>query len=310
MRQTLRTITAALFGLPMFAAPVSAQTPSWAPADMLAAAKAETAEITVYGSMNEEEAFPFYKIFENATGIKVGYVRANDTAILSRIAIEARARQRTWDLVITTPVNRLPDEVLLKFEPPQAKGLIPQARGPNGRWYGVYANYNTPAYNTNLVKKETLPKTYDEFLAHKEWAGRVAIYKGDTEWLAAMFEKYGEQRARKLLQDLATTLKPVLTDGHLALARAVGAGEYMVALNNYTSLTINVKLAGAPTDFWALDPVALIFGTLGVNAHTLTMRRCRTINPFIGRIPVAKVMPERDDADQAQRGGHSHPGAM
>src|SRR5438876_12282706 len=115
----------------MFAPPVSAQTPSVAPADMLAAAKVDTAEITVYGSMNEEEAFPFYKIFENATGIKVGYVRANDTAILSRIAIEARARQRTWALVITTPVNRLPDEVLLKFEPPQAKGLIPQERGPN-----------------------------------------------------------------------------------------------------------------------------------------------------------------------------------
>jgi iron(III) transport system substrate-binding protein len=261
----------ALFGFIALAmgafAPASAQTPSWAPADMLAAAKAETSEITVYGSMNEEEALPFYKIFENATGIKVSYVRASDTGIFSRITIEARARQRTWDLVVTTPVNRLPDEVLLKFDPPEAKALIPQARGPNGRWYGVYANYNTPAYNTNLVKKDQLPKTYDEFLDRKEWAGRVAIDKTDTEWLAGMFAQFGEQRARKLVTDIATTLKPILTDGHLALARAVGAGEYMVALNNYTSLTINVKLAGGPTDFWALDPVVLIFGSLGVNAQ-------------------------------------------
>ena len=59
-----------------------------------------------------------------------------------------------------------------------------------------------------------------------------------------MFEYYGEARGKKLAQDLATTLKPVLTDGHLALARAVGAGEYMVALNNYASLTINAP----PTD--------------------------------------------------------------
>ena len=123
MRQTLSPISAALLMM-MFAAPAGAQ--SWAQPDMLAAAKAETSEITVYGSMNEEEALPFYKIFENATGIKVNYVRGSDSALFSRITIEARASQRTWDMVVTTPVNRLPDQVLLKFEPPEAKGLIPQ----------------------------------------------------------------------------------------------------------------------------------------------------------------------------------------
>src|SRR5262249_44576683 len=78
---------------------------------------------------------------------------------------------------------------------------------------------------------------------------------------------YGEQKGRKLAQDLAATLKPVLTDGHLALARAVGAGEYAVELNNYTNLIINVKLSGGPSDFWSLDPVALIFGSVGINSE-------------------------------------------
>jgi ABC-type Fe3+ transport system substrate-binding protein len=32
-------------------------------------------------------------------------------------------------------------------------------------------------------------------------------------------------------------------------------------------LTINVKLAGGPTDFWALDPVGLAFGSVGVNTQ-------------------------------------------
>jgi iron(III) transport system substrate-binding protein len=314
----------------MFAAPAGAQ--SWAPPDMLAAAKAETSNITVYGSMNEEEALPFYKIFENATGIKVSYVRGSDSALFSRITIEARAGQRTWDMVITTPVNRLPDQVLLKFDPPEAKGLIPQARGPNGRWYGVYANYNTPAYNTNLVKKETLPTTYEEFPDHKEWAGHVAIDKGDTEWLAAIFEYYGEQRGRKLVSDIASTLRPVLTDGHLALARAVGAGEYMVAINNYTSLTLNVKLAGGPTDFWALDPVALIFGSMGLNAQAphpkaallaanfVLSREAETFLTTKGRLPTRldvptnppgvidtlqkkKVMPEIFSANEEKKWG-------
>ena len=62
-------------------------------------------------------------------------------------------------------------------------------------------------------------------------------------------------------------LRPIMVDGHLALARSVGAGEYWLALNNYASLTVNVRLAGAPIDFWALDPVALFFGSVGVNAQ-------------------------------------------
>ena len=49
------------------------------------------------------------------------------------------------------------------------------------------------------------------------------------------------------------------------MARAVGSGEYLVALNNYLNLTVNVKLGGGPTDFFALDPVVLFFGQVGVS---------------------------------------------
>jgi iron(III) transport system substrate-binding protein len=247
------------------AAPVRAQ-PSWIIPDILAAAQAE-GELTVYASMNEEEGLPYWRVFETATGIKVNFARSSDANIRARIAIEARARQRSWDLVATTPVYRLPDDVLLQFDPPEAKNLIPQARAANRRWYGVYGNYNAPSYNTNFVKKADLPKTYEEFLDHKEWAGRVAIDITDSEWLSGIFAYYGEERGRKLIQDLVATLKPVVVDGHLVVARSVGSGEYWVALNNYVGLTINVLLAGAPTDFWALDPVGLAFGSVGVNSQ-------------------------------------------
>ena len=48
--------------------------------------------------MNEQEALPYYKIFEDATGIKVSYVRASDTGVMARIAVEFRAKQHagTW----------------------------------------------------------------------------------------------------------------------------------------------------------------------------------------------------------------------
>jgi iron(III) transport system substrate-binding protein len=234
--------------------------------DVATAARAE-GSLTVYSSMNEQEGLPLWKMFEDATGVKVNYVRSSDSIILSRIAIENRARQRSWDVAVTTTVNRLPNDALLQFDPPQARGLIAQARDPNRRWYGVYSNYNTPAYNTNLVRKSELPKSYEEFLDRKEWTGKVALDDTDDEWLSAMIVYYGEERGKKLLKDIAAILKPVMVDGHLALARSVGAGEYWLALNNYASLTINVQLSGAAIDFWALDPVALFFGSVGVSAQ-------------------------------------------
>jgi iron(III) transport system substrate-binding protein len=198
--------------------------------------------------------------------VKVNYVRSSDSVILARVAMESRARARSWDIAVTTTVNRLPPDVLVPFDPPEARNLLAQARDPARRWYGVYANYNTPAYNTNLVRKSDLPRSYEEFLDRKEWAGKIALDDTDDEWLSAIIVHYGEERGKRLLKDMVTVLKPVMVDGHLALARSVGAGEYWLALNNYASLTLNVRLSGAPIDFWALDPIALFFGSVAMSS--------------------------------------------
>src|SRR4029077_11158850 len=237
------------------AAPARAQEHSWLVPDLASAAKAAGA-LTVYGSMNEQEAVPLWKLFEDATGVKVNYARSSDTQIMAKVAIENRAGQHTWDIAFTTTVPHVPAAYLPQFDPPEAKGLMAEARDPNRRWYGGYANYNAPAYNTNFVHKADLPKTYEEFAAHKEWAGKIAIDDTDDEWLAAICAFYGEAHGQALVKSIVAALDPVITDGHLALARSVGAGEYWLALNNYLPLTLNVKMSGAPTDFWLLDPVA------------------------------------------------------
>jgi iron(III) transport system substrate-binding protein len=237
---------------------------SWLVPDLANAAKAEGA-LTVYGSMNEQEALPLWQLFEDASGVKVSYVRSSDTQIMAKVAIENRTGQHIWDVAFTTTVPQLPQAYLAPFDPPEAKSLMAQARDPNRRWYGGYANYNAPGYNTNFVKPADLPKTYEDFAAHKEWAGKVAIDDTDDEWLAAIFATYGDERGRALVKSIVAALDPVITDGHLALARSVGAGEYWLALNNFLPLTLNVKMAGAPTDFWLIEPVPLIFGAVGVN---------------------------------------------
>jgi iron(III) transport system substrate-binding protein len=307
--QSLMRAAALLPALIALATPAGAQpAPYWADADTLKAAKAE-GSLTVYSSMNEQEGLPFWKLFEDATGIKVEYVRANDVVLIGRISIERRAQQKSWDVLLSPAVTRLPADFLQPIDPPEAKALMAQGRDPNKRWYGVYANYDVPQYNTKLVKPADLPKSYEDFLTHKEWAGKIAIDQTDTQWLKAVVTHYGEQRGRKLVEDIVATLNPILVDGHLALARSVAAGEYPVALNNYMNLTINQMLTGGPTDYWALDPVAVFFGSVGVNtlaphpkaallaANFALTKEAQSMLPKAGRLPVrTDVTPNPPDA--------------
>ncbi len=244
-----------------------ADKPSWLTDDALLAAARKEGPLVVYTTTNEGEALPMWKLFSDATGIPVQVIRASDSAILGRVMVEARARQKSWDIVQTANVQKFPPQLLEAYEPPEVKNLFADARDPAKRWYGVYANYNTPAYNTKLVNAADLPKSYEEMAKRTDWRGKCVIDDTDTVWIAVMFDHYGEARGREILMEMAKNLQPVVQDGHLALARAVAAGEYAVILNNYLNLTLNVKMAGGATDFWILDPVALFYGQVGIAAN-------------------------------------------
>jgi iron(III) transport system substrate-binding protein len=238
-------------------------TPSWLDKSILEEARKE-GSVTVYSTTNEEEGLPLWKIFEDATGLKVNYVRASDSQLLARVLIENRAGQRSWDIMQTANVNKLPPEFLAQTDLSEGKALFPEAIAADKRWYGVYSNYNSPAYNSKFVKREDLPNTYEDFAKRKDWAGKVAIDATDDAWMTGILMHYGEEKGVQILKDIIATTQPVTINGHLATARAVGSGEYWIALNNYVNLTVNVKLNGGATDFWTMDPVVLFFGQVGV----------------------------------------------
>lgn len=254
---------------------------AWLDPKLLAAAKAEGGTMTIYSSTNEGEGLPLWALFTKATGIKVNYVRGADSILISRMMLEYRGNQKSWDIAQTATINKMLPQLLVKFDPPEAKNIMPEARDPGKLWYGVYANYNTPDYNTQHVKAADLPKTYEDFAKHPEWAGHVAIDGTDNEWLKAMFEYYGDDKATKIVKDIVATVKPIVTNGHLAAARSVGSGEYWLALNNFLNLTINVKMSGAPTDYWLLNPVVLIFGAVGINVLAPHPNAARLAENFV-----------------------------
>jgi iron(III) transport system substrate-binding protein len=299
-----RGVTAGLAGLVLSRSlTAQAQEPrAWLDPKLLAAAKKE-GPLTVYSSTNEQEGLPLFKIFEDATGIRFNYIRGNDASLISRIAIETRAKQPSFDIVHMTNAHKMPQALLAQFDPTEAKHVNALARDPERRWYGVYTVYTTPAYNTKLVSKADLPTSFEDFAKRKAWAGKVAIDHTDIEWLRGIMQFYGEQKGTALVREIAANLQPVLTDGRLAMARSVAAGEYLFALNNFVNLTLNVKLAGGAIDFFPLDPVPLYFAQVAVNARApnpnaarlaanfMLSRDCQVFYAKFGRLPT------RDDVE-------------
>jgi iron(III) transport system substrate-binding protein len=310
-------------------APALAAEPSWADPTLLDAAKKE-GSLVIYSSVNEEEGLPIWRRFEEQTGIKIEYVRGSDSQLIARMAIENRAGRGAWDLVLITAAHKLPPQMLAQIDPPEAQHLLPAARDPGRRLYGFSANYNVPAYNTNLVKASDLPRSYEELARRTEWAGRVVVNEYDSEWVTALLQHYGETKGRELMRSLGATLKPAIVNGHLAVARAVGSGEYAVALTNYVNLTLNVKLNGAPTDYWAIDPVGVFYMQMSASAQAPHPNAARLAANYIlspegqsllsrrGRIPARadvetnppgvlkallerKVMPILLDGDQEKK---------
>jgi iron(III) transport system substrate-binding protein len=274
----------------------------WLDQKLLAAAKAE-GTLTVYSSTNEQEGLPLFKIFEEATGIKFSYIRGNDASLLARVAIETRANHPSFDIIHISNAHKMPPRLLAQFDASESRNIIPEARDPNRRWYGVYTIYTTPAYNTERVAASQLPKSFEEFAQHTEWAGKVAIDHTDLEWLRGMLQFYGEQKGTALVRKVVAGLKPVLTDGRLAMARSVAAGEYLFALNNFVNLTMNVKLKGGPIDIFPLDPVPLYFAQVAVNAKAphpnaarlaanfMLSQECQLFYAKFGRLPTRKDVP-------------------
>ena len=193
-RSFLTACVAAAAAVAFSAPPTRAADPSWSDPALLEAAKKE-GSLVIYSSINEEEGLPIWKRFEEQTGIKVEYVRGSDSQLIARMMIESRAGRGSWDLVLITAAHKLPPAMLAQIDPPEAQHLFPAARDAGRRWYGFSANYNVPAYNTNLVKPADLPKTYEELAKRSDWAGRVVVNEYDSEWVMALLTHYGESQA-------------------------------------------------------------------------------------------------------------------
>jgi ABC-type Fe3+ transport system substrate-binding protein len=224
-------------------------------ARVLQGAKKE-GELSVYTSAPVDDYAVFSAAFEKKYGVKVRVWRASSEKVQQRGVTEARAGRFEVDIFDTNgpemeSLHR--EKILQEVKSPYLADLIPQAIMPHREWVGTRLNIFALAYNTRLVKKDELPKKWEDLLDPR-WKGRLGIEAADEEWFAGVVGQLGEQKGLQLFRDIAAKNGLSVRKGHTLLTQLVAAGEVPLALTVYNYKAEQLKQKGAPIDWFVIPP--------------------------------------------------------
>jgi iron(III) transport system substrate-binding protein len=214
-------------------------------------------ELMFYSSIPVEDIAVLTAAFDKKYGIKVKVWRADSEGILQRVISEAKGRRYEVDIVASSASGIEPlyrEKLLTEVKSPYLADLIPESIAPHREWASVYLNTIVQAYNTNVVNKESLPKTYHDLLK-PQWKGRLGIEAEDFDWFAQVVLNLGEAQGLKLFRDIVARNGLSVRKGHTLLANLVTAGEVPLALTTYGFTAEQIRKKGAPLDWFVIPPL-------------------------------------------------------
>jgi iron(III) transport system substrate-binding protein len=248
-----RRLLGAVF-LITLAAPVA----GWAQASpnqkLVEAAKKE-GELVYYTTMTLDQSKIVTDRFEKKYGIKATLFRTGGGPLLNKIFTEARGGRYDWDVVVGRGEMVLPlieRKLVDSYLSPETKMIEEQLVDKQGYWTAYYVNSYVLGWNTKLVKKQDVPKTYEELLNPRWKGGQISL---DTEaygMMEGLKRVWGREKGINYFKRLAA-LDPVLKRGNTERVQLVVAGEYpLIIAYNQTLQRMNSR--GAPVDWLPLEP--------------------------------------------------------
>ena len=233
---------------------------------VVAAAKKE-GTLTLYTTIAEKDLPTLIKPFESKYGLKVNVWRAGTDKVLQRTLAEAAANRNEVDAVHfgSPEMEALAREkVLQAVNSPTYRDLQPGSVPPHRQWAATLLSVWVQAYNTSLIKKEDLPKTYQDLLDPK-WKGKLGIEAKNQDWFAAVVDATGGgDKGLKFFADLVSRNGVSPRSGHTLLTNMVVSGEVPLALTVYNYMPEQAKKKGAPIEWFALEPAIARSNAIGV----------------------------------------------
>ncbi len=210
-----------------------------------------------------EKKYPF---------IKVEIWRAETNQLITRIFEEYKVSKYLADVIELTQNGEIVMEeggFLQPYYSPNLEYLEDRTikKGPGGGAFSA-AHYQSGiglGYNTKLINRDQLPKTYQDLLDPK-WKGKLTIVGSNTgiTWMGGILDTYGEEFVGKLADQKFSV--------HAVSARALLDmainGEYNFSPTIFDSHVAKSKGEGAPVDWIPLEPVSIFLGQIMLPKHS------------------------------------------
>jgi iron(III) transport system substrate-binding protein len=235
--------------------------------DKIAAAAKKEGSLTLYTTIAEKDLPVIVKPFEQKYGIKVNVWRAGTDKVLQRTVTEAQAKKYEVDAIHfgSPEMEALSREkILLAVQSPVHKDLMAGAVPKHREWAATILSVWVQAYNTQAVKKEDLPRTYQDLLDPK-WKGKLGIESKNDDWFATVVHQLGgEEKGVAFFRELVAKNGISPRQGHTLLSNMVVSGEVPLALTLYNYMPEQAKKKGAPVDWFAIEPAVARSNAIGV----------------------------------------------
>lgn len=214
--------------------------------------------------------------------VKASFLRLGGGAVMNRVLTEARAGKHLFDVVGGR------GEMIQAFK---ERGLLAAYRSPetamidrdlfdkDGYWYVYYVVPNALGYNTKLVKREEIPKTYEELL-HPKWKGRkISMDNEGYLLLQGLISAWGREKAVDYMRKLAAQ-DPVPSRGNTERVTMTSAGEYPLVIA-YAHTVEREKFKGGPVDWLALEPAVVEIDPLMIGSKAPNPNAARLFLDYV-----------------------------
>ena len=237
----------------------------------------EGGTMNFYATLAQINAEKILPVFEKRfPGIKINHIDATSDKLVARAVTEARGGRTIGDIFQTPLENvlQMGDQgLLLQTTIPEAAEYPEGLKG--SFWLAGDVQFFIAAWNTNLVKKEEEPKSFED-LADPRWKNRLIAEPRDVEMLIG-FAKYkykNEEKAVALLRRIAAN-NVEFHAGHSQLTELLVAGQAAGCFTCYSHHFPGRIKKGAPVNYLLSEGVASLVGTgIFKNAphpHTATL---------------------------------------
>lgn len=254
-------------------APAPAAPPKPAPDPRLETAKGEPG-LLIYSSIDAEhfaivqEAFE--KKYPDFKG-KITFTNMRPPEVYQRVSSELQGGKPTADMVIVTyesAATLQADQRFKVYKSKELAGFSPGLYDPNGEWASVVLLPVGISYNTQLVKKEDLPKNLLEFTDAK-WRGKTAIHTMvggtlGTQYIASLKGIVGDSNYKSFLDGLLTNVKPKPSTSVSGISADIAKGEIALGIATYLHETTALKEKGAPIEFYVPSDIPLFVTTSAI----------------------------------------------